>query len=617
MDDTMDKEHINNIDARINEGIRNALQYEDPDDSIDSYLGYIGRLFNADRVYVFERDEELRDTNTYEWVNEGTTSEKHNLQKLPPEVCKEWYDTFNTNDNSCITIRNTDEVRNETPLRSAILCSQNIRSLVVVPLYDEDRTIGFYGVDNYSFESAEKASAVLQLMSYFIVSCIKRRNLIKEMIYAGNNDTLTGFGNRYSFNRQMELAKDEDNVVCVVLDVNNLKLCNDRYGHEEGDRLIKDAAVCINASFGKRGKCFRVGGDEFYVFLYDCTITDIHIMEEELNCRIREVNEGRKTPLSIAYGYNLREKGEELDHLVNRSDERMYEMKYRMKQEFPVYCEERIKNYRMVLEILSKTTDDYLYMYELSKGENTFFGDIHNHFAIGTGDNPTINMEELFSIVHPDDVEELQNDFMRLATGQSMVHNMNYRWINRDNEPVWINCRGKVINDDKGKPFVMIGRVSDTALKYMINLLTGLFNESKYMKDMRSAIVQGEKGWLLFIRINDLNGINLEYGREYGDKIIKNLALTLEIAAKGYKIYHMESVYFCICIPSEDEAEVQQMYDRISRKRYNIYQTAASAVKYGPGKDENRLFIYGKQEILKAQSHDGEYEKVMFIEDCN
>ena len=166
---------------------------------------------------------------------------------------------------------------------------------------------------------------------------------------------------------------------------------------------------------------------------------------------------------------------------------------------------------------------------------------------------------------------------------------------------MWINCRGKVINDDKGKPFVMIGRVSDTALKYMVNLLTGLFNESKYFKDMNSIIASGNTGHLLFIRINDLNNINLQNGREYGDKIIKNLALVLEIVAKKHKIYHMESVYFCVCLDGSSKEDVQELYNKIIEKKYNVYTTVACAVPYGPDSDENRLFAYGKQTMLQAQ----------------
>ena len=63
---------------------------------------------------------------------------------------------------------------------------------------------------------------------------------------------------------------------------------------------------------------------------------------------------------------------------------------------------------------------------------------------------------------------------------------------------------------------------------------------------MNYAIASGASGHMLLLRINDLNNINLEHGREYGDKIIKNLAVVLEIVAKKYKIYHMDYADYTI-----------------------------------------------------------------------
>lgn len=78
-------------------------------------------------------------------------------------------------------------------------------------------------------------------------------------------------------------------------------------------------------------------------------------------------------PISVACGYGVREKqGESMEQLFNRSDEMMYDVKYRMKREFPVYCEERIKNYLNVLNIVSKSTDSYLYLWDITRDQNWF-----------------------------------------------------------------------------------------------------------------------------------------------------------------------------------------------------------------------------------------------------
>ena len=52
---------------------------------------------------------------------------------------------------------------------------------MVVPLYDGEKVIGFYGVDNPPVKSLEYASNMLQTAAYFIVSSIRRRNLVREL----------------------------------------------------------------------------------------------------------------------------------------------------------------------------------------------------------------------------------------------------------------------------------------------------------------------------------------------------------------------------------------------------------------------------------------------------
>ena len=80
-----------------------------------------------------------------------------------------------------IIIKSLEEIRETEPLQYEKLAGQNIHSLVVVPLYDGERVIGFYGVDNPPAKNLEYASNMLQTAAYFIVSSLKRRNLFREL----------------------------------------------------------------------------------------------------------------------------------------------------------------------------------------------------------------------------------------------------------------------------------------------------------------------------------------------------------------------------------------------------------------------------------------------------
>ena len=82
------------LEKLANEGYRLALQRSTPDECIEVILEYLGKALNGDRTYVVERNKRGGDDNTYEWVANGVTAEKKNLQNLPPEVCRTWYEVF-------------------------------------------------------------------------------------------------------------------------------------------------------------------------------------------------------------------------------------------------------------------------------------------------------------------------------------------------------------------------------------------------------------------------------------------------------------------------------------------------------------------------------------------
>ncbi len=174
-----DMRSVQNLEAIINEGLRVALLEETPDQSLEVLLQHLGKALNGERTYIFERNGFGGDDNTYEWVADGVEAEKENLQNVPPEVCASWYQNFRIGRH--IVIESLEEIRETDPLQYENLKRQNIHSLVVVPLYNGKKLIGFYGVDNPPVKSLEYASNMLQTAAYFIVSSLKRRNLVREL----------------------------------------------------------------------------------------------------------------------------------------------------------------------------------------------------------------------------------------------------------------------------------------------------------------------------------------------------------------------------------------------------------------------------------------------------
>ncbi len=134
-------------------------------------------------------------------------------------------------------------------------------------------------------------------------------NKMKTMLLEYSfNDTLTGGYNAKAYHEDLnELFhnKDEKEIWCVISDMNNLKIINDSLGHMEGDNALRNTYYALNSVFGKYGKTFRVGGDEFVSLLTGCTSEDIEEMITEITSQISRANANAVYKYSLAIGYDL------------------------------------------------------------------------------------------------------------------------------------------------------------------------------------------------------------------------------------------------------------------------------------------------------------------------
>ena len=150
-------------------------------------------------------------------------------------------------------------------------------------------------------------------------------------------DGLTGLYNRLSFTEtEDEIRKaKQGKYVVIQFDINFLKTVNDTYGHSEGDRYIITAADIINKSFSEYGKCFRIGGDEFFAILSGKDPEkDFEAGLEIFDKLVKEYNENNDlpVPLQIAHGKSVYVPGKEsLEEAEKAADKLMYERKKLLK----------------------------------------------------------------------------------------------------------------------------------------------------------------------------------------------------------------------------------------------------------------------------------------------
>ncbi|WP_373482249.1 diguanylate cyclase domain-containing protein [Acetobacterium sp.] len=158
-----------------------------------------------------------------------------------------------------------------------------------------------------------------------------------EVAYISYHDSLTGLYNRNYFNKATSQHQIPAHTCAFVCDIDGLKRVNDEYGHAWGDELITAAGRVLKKAFRETDLVARVGGDEFYIIVYDCESTTTETLEKRIFTIISTYNESiadhiLKLSLSVGYCHGdeentLGDKPWSWEELFNQADQRMYAQK--------------------------------------------------------------------------------------------------------------------------------------------------------------------------------------------------------------------------------------------------------------------------------------------------
>lgn len=140
-----------------------------------------------------------------------------------------------------------------------------------------------------------------------------------------NRDPLTGALTRRRF--YLDAEKYHSTLSAVIsLDLNDLKVLNDQYGHIEGDKALISITNVIKRYTGTRVSLYRIGGDEFMILCYK-------LSEKEVQGLISKIRKDlSKTKYQCAIGYALYSNQHKFDYVCHIADNMMYENKRQMKK---------------------------------------------------------------------------------------------------------------------------------------------------------------------------------------------------------------------------------------------------------------------------------------------
>jgi diguanylate cyclase (GGDEF)-like protein len=184
-------------------------------------------------------------------------------------------------------------------------------------------------------------NAMVDRLNFTLKELMSSQQQADAMSRLATLDSLTGVKNKTAFDRASEnleegLRRGEKEFGFVLVDLNNLKLINDNYGHDKGDVAIKKLCRIICVIFN-HSPVYRVGGDEFIVILLNEDYRNIDTLMAAYQEKIREVTEDSSAEpwerVSAAIGYALYDEKLDsgTDSLFSRADKEMYINKKHMK----------------------------------------------------------------------------------------------------------------------------------------------------------------------------------------------------------------------------------------------------------------------------------------------
>ena len=154
---------------------------------------------------------------------------------------------------------------------------------------------------------------------------------IAQLTYLKETDSGTKVFNK---NKYEEMVKTYyhyiDNIMVIFWDLNNLKMINDTYGHDYGDKAIERLSSVLYSFVDERRRVYRIGGDEFIMIIDNPSDEEGKNISASVAEMIEKANEGSSLKITSAVGI-AKGYGRDVLEVVKRADEEMYKNKVKSK----------------------------------------------------------------------------------------------------------------------------------------------------------------------------------------------------------------------------------------------------------------------------------------------
>lgn len=408
----------------------------------------------------------------------------------------------------------------------------------------------------------------------------------EDLIRTAFTDQLTGLGNRGGFARSLEELWEQDAPVTMAfIDIDNLKHCNDVFGHDEGNRYILQVSLYLKLYMKVGEAAFRIGGDEFAILSTIATEDDL--AERLKHCRtVLLKNNDSEMPHSFSYGVSHADPalGEASNRMTLDADHRMYDYKLR----HAMHLDRR--NITQVhaddFEISDRIFDAFSM---LNEGRYFFIENLDKHRTLwsqgalrdlGLPSEHIDNCRDYWKTrVHPDDLEACINDIDQVYNGTKHRRVMQYRVRNAVGDYVLCRARGFRIDGDENIPSLYVGEVVNHSLAETVDAATGLGTQRMLVNAIDACRRDRCETGLIAVRIRGTAKLNELYGAEAVDNMLAEYAgRMLSITRDRSRVFRSRSVQFVVLSNDLDHEAFEQLTCHLKEAVFAPVQIAGDTI---------------------------------------
>lgn len=381
-----------------------------------------------------------------------------------------------------------------------------------------------------------------------------------DLIRAAFTDQLTGLGNRGCFARSLEeLWEQGAPVTMAFIDIDNLKHCNDAFGHDEGNRYIMQVSLYLKLYIKVDEAVFRLGGDEFAILSTIATEDDL--AERLEHCRsVLLRNNDAEMPHSFSYGVSHADPalGEASNRMTLDADHRMYDYKLRN----AVHLDRRNINqvHADDFEVSDRVFDAfsmfdegrYFFVENLDKNRTLWTqGALRD---LGLPSEHIDNCREYWKTrVHPDDLKAYNEDINKIFDGSKHHRVMQYRVRNADGDYVLCRVRGYRIDGNGDTPSLYVGELVNHALVETVDPVTRLGTQRMLTSAIDGCRRENRGTGLIAVRVRATLQLNERYGTDAVDAMLSEYAGRMLSLTRGRsRVFRSRSAQFVVLTDSFD-----------------------------------------------------------------